>query len=228
MCFASQDLQRQVRLRLGLDRDWSVGEEEEEEGHSDTLTRHHRLHTLHTSPLHNHSPHLPKDGASVQGEEGKGVGEGKSEGRGRVGERDGRRLKPQSKGSELSRNHGDKEVFHYLSKHFGPPAKQLQQLSSCGALNTRSLHPPAEEQGSGACGGVVRWPVEAHISLPTPHHITPSQHGRQPFHESNRERGSQRSAAVGMLSAACLLFLLLSLPPLCSAAQVWPVQAMMR
>lgn len=190
-----------MKLRLGLDRDWSMGEEEEER-HSDTLTHHRRLHTLHTTPLH-HTPHLPRDGTGVQEEEGEGVGERKSKGQGRMSEREGRRLKLQSKGSELSRNHGDKEVFHYISKQFGPPTKQLLHLSSRGAFKTHSLRPTAEEkQGGGACEVAVRWPVEAHISLPTPHHITPSQHGRQPFHDGHRERDSQHPpAGAGMWTA---------------------------
>ena len=46
-----------------------------------------------------------------------------------------------------------------LYRYHGPPMKQLEELTISGSYKTHEMND-------------IRWPVEANITLPTPHHIT--------------------------------------------------------
>lgn len=58
--------------------------------------------------------------------------------------------------------------IYCVCRYHGPPLKQLKQLSSQGTYRTRQA---AVVEGSPSDS--ICWPVEANISLPTPHHISP-------------------------------------------------------
>ena len=54
-----------------------------------------------------------------------------------------------------------------MCRYHGPPLKQLKQLSSQGTYKTRQPAVAERWPSDSIC-----WPVEAYISLPTPHHIS--------------------------------------------------------
>lgn len=56
----------------------------------------------------------------------------------------------------------------YVCRYHGPPLKQLKQLSSQGTYRTRQAAVAEGRPSDSIC-----WPVEANISLPTPHHTSP-------------------------------------------------------
>ena len=58
--------------------------------------------------------------------------------------------------------------WQYMCRYHGPPLKQLKQLSSQGTYRTRKAAVAEGCPSDGIC-----WPVEANISLPTPHHTSP-------------------------------------------------------
>ena len=186
-----QELQRQVRLRLWQEGGEEGEEEEEGERERETVCHQYRKHSFH--PPHNNiniERGEEEEEEAVREREGaENVREGDTEGRQST-------AKAMSKQRGSSRRHGDKELFHYLRDHFTAPSDQLRRLTTTGHLKTQHHR---KKRGGGGGGGEergkmvqseggeeVRWPVEAHISLPTPHHITPSlptPHHITPSHE---------------------------------------------
>ena len=176
-----QELQRQVRLRLWQERG-EEGKKEEGERERETVHHQYRRHSLQST----HTTITIVSGEEEQDalKERKRVEDKSGE------ETSGRQSTVQviSKRKHSSHCHGDKELYNYLRHHFTAPSDQLRQLTTTGRLKTHYHRIKRGGRGGGGGGGggkgnnvvqsdgeeEVRWPVEAHISLPTPHHITPS------------------------------------------------------
>lgn len=74
-------------------------------------------------------------------------------------------------------------LFQYLHAKYGTPVEQLEQLAKGGSFKTNS----SDELTPG--GHRIFWPVEAHISQPTPRHCRHELHGfpaRSPLHQSKK------------------------------------------
>jgi hypothetical protein len=169
ICCVAQDLERQVRLILGLCQT-SVENKTEGDDVGAALSRYIQLskHHQHDDQRANecefprHTEQLPvgvRDEVKRDGEF-----RGKREER-----KDAVLLKERREKRCKANGLGEKaQLFLHLNKHHGAPLSQLKQLSSSGSYQTRT---GAGEEGPPSD---IQWPLEACIVLPTPHHLTSS------------------------------------------------------
>lgn len=199
-----QDLQRQVRLRLGLTSPMtSDGHLSPPHPHTPLPSLvHHRHSTHHPSLPHLHPtlPHLhpslphraneqSHDSVEQRGERTeerrlkRREGRRREEDRGKGAEesqKDERRSKPSAGSVKM-------DVYQYLSRKYGTPAEQLSHLVAAGSFRT------SRRNDGGYC---VHAPVEANILLPTPRHIRPVKPVEELVKPVRSERDSQHQPSL--------------------------------